>query len=194
VWGETYDAQFGEEGRNLGASEVSTFKFGVASKADDPATAKPGATPGARPTATPSTGQTAAAIKEPTLQNFTITKYIDKGSPDLFLACCKKTLIAWGILTIRESGEEERKPYLQIEFQNLHVVSFNWELNPGDVESASQMETVEFDYQTVLIKYLRQERSGRHEAVKMKGWNRDLHNEAVGQVDTRSTHALGTLQ
>ena len=111
VWGETYDSQFGmgPEGRRLGAFEVATFKFGVSAAADDDAAkggtpggaasgGRAGAASGGRATA-PSGGRTTAAIKEPTLQNITISKFIDKASPDLFLACCKKRRSSPGTMT-----------------------------------------------------------------------------------------------
>jgi type VI secretion system Hcp family effector len=187
VWGETYDNQFGmgPQGRKLGAFEISKFEFGVSASGDDP-TKKGAQAPGARPTpGASSSGQAAATSKEPTLQNFKVSKHIDKASPDLFLACCKKNMIAWAIISVRETGELNRKPYLVLEFTNLHVVSFSWDLSPGEAaeaESAAAMETVEFDYETILIKYARQDLSGEHRVVKMKGWNRPLHNDSVGEL------------
>jgi type VI secretion system Hcp family effector len=183
VWGETYDDQFGmgPKGRKLGAFEISMFKFGVSAAADDSSAQPAGA--GAKPVGAASGGKAAAAIKEPTLQNITISKYIDKASPDLFLACCKKDKIDWAIISIRETGEVNRKPYLVLEFRNLHVTSLTWDLNPGDTEQAATMENVEFDYETILIKYSRQDVSGEHRVVKMKGWNRPLHNESVAELD-----------
>ena len=180
VWGETYDAQFGMEGRGLGAFEIASFKFGVSAAADDDAEDA-----GGKKKAKASGGKAAAAIKEPTLDGFTISKYIDKSSPDLFLACCKKSKIHWGIISIRETGEENRNPYLVIEFTDLHVSSLSWDINPGDPEGAATMETVEFDFKTVLIKYSRQDLTGEHRVVKMKGWNRDHHKDDVSELDTR---------
>src|ERR1043166_320922 len=180
VWGETYDAQYGMEGRALGAFEIASFKFGVSAAADDD-----DASGGKHKSAgKASGGKAAAAIKEPTLDGFTISKYIDKSSPDLFLACCKKNKIHWGIVSIRETGEVNRNPYLVIEFTDLHVVSLNWDINPGDPEGAATMETVEFTFKTVLIKYSRQDLTGEHRVVKMKGWNRDSHKDDVSELDT----------
>jgi len=187
VWGETYDSYFGMSGRALGAFEISKFSFDIASKSDD--TTDP--TGKKTPANTPSTtmGRTTAAIAEPTIKTFSISKFIDKASPDLFLACCKKTLIQWCIISIRETGELTtdkgvRKPYLVIEFQNLHVASFKWDMSPGDSEEAPSQETIDFDFETILIKYSRQDRTGEHVPVKIKGWNRPLHNENVAQLQT----------
>jgi type VI secretion system secreted protein Hcp len=183
VWGETYDEQFGmgEKGRKLGAFEISNLKFGVTCTPKDPSGANPGAAP--KTAAAAGSDKGSAAIEEPTIGTFTITKYIDKGSPDLFLACLKKDQIKWAIISIRETGEVNRKPYLVLEFTKLTVDSFQWDLNPGDSEGAATMESVEFSFQTILIKYARQEKGGEHQVVKMKGWNRELHNEQVSELD-----------
>jgi type VI secretion system Hcp family effector len=184
VWGETLDEQFGMEGphaRKLGAFEISSFKFGVSGTPPDK-----GGKPGAAPQAAAATGgaKASAANEEPTIGTFTVTKFIDKGSPDLFLACMKKDQIKWGIISVRETGEVSRKPYLVMEFTKLTVDSFTWDMNPGDSEGAATMETVEFSFQTILIKYSKQEKGGAHQVVKMKGWNRELHNEQVSELDS----------
>ncbi len=181
VWGETYDEQFGmgEKGRQLGAVEISSFNFTITepSESATPTTAGRTATTGGQ------TGATAPTVSDK--KTFSISKYIDKGSPDLFLACCMKSPIAWCIISVRESGEHNRTPYLVIEFQRLHVTSFKWEDLPGDAETASKLETIDFSYETVLIKYSRQDRSGEHPVVKMKGWDFSDHPSPVTELDTR---------
>jgi type VI protein secretion system component Hcp len=190
VWGETHDSFFGMQGRAKGAFEISSFKFGVSAKEDDETKKKGGSKAGQGGTGggaggTGGTGghaaggRSAAKQEEPTLETFTITKYIDKASPDLFLACLQKDPFPerdrkekWAYLTVRESGEAERKPYLVIEFQGIRVKNFQWDIKPGDAEAAEDFETVEFSFETVLIKYSRQEPGGAHQVVKIKGWNR----------------------
>jgi type VI protein secretion system component Hcp len=190
VWGETYDHQFGmgEGGRKLGAFEIASFSFGVSAEKDDKdaskGTPKPGTTGAPASGTNASTTKGTASIAEPTVGKFTIKKYIDKSSPDLFVTCLKKKTIKWGIISVRETGEENRSPYLVLEFTNLTVDSFHWDLNPGDPESAAETETVDFSFETILIKYSRQERSGSHQVVKIKGWNRNSHNDSVDEIDT----------
>lgn len=183
VWGETYDAQFGMQGRALGAFEISKFDFDISAKDDE----KKKQGTATQPTsggggATPTTPQ--AKHEEATIDSFKIVKYIDKSSPDLFLACLKKSKINWAIVSIRESGEEPRKPYLVVEFQNLEVQSFNWALSPGDPEASDSVETVEFKFEKVVIKYSRQDLSGAHRVVKIKGWDREKNVPFQEEVDT----------
>ncbi len=189
VWGETYDDQFGmgESGRQLGATEISSFSFTIA-ESDNPQlpTASPRPGRGGRPTTPtgPTTAPTAATSEKRT---FSVSKYIDKSSADLFQACCKKSPIAWCIISVRETGDGSkgsRTPYLVVEFQRLHVVSFKWEDLPGDAESAPKMETIEFSYETVLIKYSRQDRSGEHPVVKIKGYDFSNHQIDPAEIDS----------
>src|SRR5215813_10890849 len=102
VWGETYDQQFGmgKHGRQLGAFEISSFKFSVHCKEDDDDDKSK-----SKHETKVHSHKTTSAISEPTIKTFTITKYIDKASPDLFLACLKKNLIKWAIITVLETGE-----------------------------------------------------------------------------------------
>jgi type VI secretion system secreted protein Hcp len=182
VWGESYDEQF--KGRHLGAFEISKFDFDISTD-EDVAKKAAGSTTG--PTSGPTTGPTAGAPsgkhKELNKGTFSITKYIDKASPDLFLCCLKKTKMKWGIVSVRESGETKGIPFLVLEFQGLTVSSFKWDLTPGESgEGSASMESVGFEYEKVLIKYARQEREGHHHPVKMKGWDFNNHNEQVQEI------------
>jgi len=197
VWGETTDDQYGPTGRNLGAFEIFSFDFsatanredddGSGSKRNDRSDPKRGGVP--------VSGQAGAAVSQPVVKQFTITKYIDKASADLFLNCCKSTCkdykpIDWAIISIREMGEVKHKPYLILEFTNLTVDAFSWKLSPGAAaDSAAQEETVTFSFETILVKYSRQERSGEHTKVKIKGFNRKHPDQEVPELESEALQA-----
>jgi type VI secretion system Hcp family effector len=181
VWGESYDAQFKKRG--LGAFEISKFSFDVSDTVATKSTTTPGAQqkPGAQP---PPAAKSADKHKQPDISKVTITKFIDKASPDLFLACLKKTPMKWAVISIRESGETGGMPWLIIEFQDVTIVGFKWDMTPGEEkEGAAAQETIEFDFKTILIKYSRQGREGQHHPIKMKGWRRAEHDEEVGDTN-----------
>jgi type VI protein secretion system component Hcp len=184
VWGETHDEEFGmgPKGRQLGAFEISKFDFNVSSNRED----ADDSDSRSKPVGQAASGKAAASVSQPTIGSFTISKYVDKASPDLFLSCLQKTCIDWAIITIRETGEHNRKPYLVLEFTKVYVDDFTWGLNPGDPEGAASEETVKFSFGTILIKYSRQETTGLHPVVKMKGWNRLLHNASVTELQRHS--------
>jgi type VI secretion system Hcp family effector len=190
VWGETMDEQYGPQGRNLGAFEIFGFDFTATSnrEEDDPSTKA--AAPGASGAPAATGGAKGAAVhSQPVVKNFTIKKFIDKASPDLLLACCKAGMpgskkIEWAIISVRETGDVSKKPYLILEFQGLWVESFTWAMSPGQGgDSAQQEETIVFSFETILIKYLRQMKTGEHTRVKIKGFDRVHPENDVGEID-----------
>src|SRR5262249_37997467 len=105
VWGETYDDQFGEQGRSWGAFEVSSFDFGVTSNrkemedsGDTKSDGKSDGKKGSKTVGSTATGLGAALQAHPTVKQFTIHKWIDKASPDLFLFCCQQRPIQFAKL------------------------------------------------------------------------------------------------
>jgi len=179
VWGESHDEQFKKRG--LGAFEISKFSFDVADVTDR---ASEKTSDGEKTKKTRVSSRGADKHKQPDISKITITKFIDKASPDLFLACLQKTEMDWAVISIRESGETGGVPWLIIEFQGVTIVSFKWDMTPGEEkEGAAAQETIEFDFKTILLKYSRQEREGHHQPVKMKGWRRAEHDGEVGNTN-----------
>jgi type VI protein secretion system component Hcp len=195
VWGETTDEQYGMEGRALGAFEITSFDFQATTtkEDDDGGDSKP------TPVKPVLSGKGAGAASTHTaIKQFTIRKYIDKASPDLLMACCRAGLtniepkpepIKWAIVSIRESGDVvvdkatgkvKANPWLVIEFRNLWVDSFVWAVAPGGSEPE---ETVIFRFESILIKYCRQDKSGAHARVKIKGFNRSHPEQDVTELD-----------
>jgi type VI secretion system Hcp family effector len=171
TWGESTDAQFGMEGRAKGAFEISTFKFGVEERGDDDDDDDDDSKhKGAKKS------QKASKHKGKTAKSFTITKPIDKGSLDLFLACLENTKMDWANVFLREQGDKSQQPWLWLEFTGVRVETFDWDMTAGAAgDEAKSQESVKFQFETILIKYSRQDSSGQHKAVKIKGWNA-LHN------------------
>jgi type VI secretion system Hcp family effector len=188
TWGETRDEQFGmgPKGRQQGAFEITSFSFSVTSNREDDDDEKKKHhhhdqhhhdhhSHGDKKTAKHS---------QPEVKSFSINKWIDKGSPDLFLACCRQLRMDWAKIFLRETGEKNRMPWLILEFQGVYVDSLKWNLSPGTGgEEAKDQETVEFSFETILIKYCRQKLTGGHHAPKIKGWNRMEHNSKVDELE-----------
>jgi type VI secretion system secreted protein Hcp len=200
VWGETSDSIFGPQGRNLGAFEIFSFEFGANSTREDAQTPSKngvagapagGTTAGNRTGATPA-ATSGAAQGQPVVKQFTIKKFIDKASPDLLMACCKAGMpdaqkMEWAIISVREMGEQTKRPYLVLEFQGVWVDAFKWTMSPGsEAADAAQEEEVTFSFETILVKYSRQESDGQHTAVKIKGFNRLDPTQDVPEI---SQHA-----
>src|SRR3954447_13242988 len=59
------------------------------------------------------------------VQDLSFTKYIDKSSPDLMLACCTGKHFDKALLTVRKAGGDNPLEYLQITMEDLIVTSVN---------------------------------------------------------------------
>jgi type VI secretion system Hcp family effector len=109
--------------------------------------------------------------KKEGFQDFTVSKFIDRASPDLFRACVEKAKFKRAIIIVREAGAETRKTYLKFHFGDVIVKGVHCNLTPGEAEDDSREETVRFAFGKVCIEYLRQLPTGKHAAPKIRGWD-----------------------
>ena len=196
VWGETFDKLFGEEqGRGMGAFEISSISFSADSNRRDPSETGQGQTgtgpqplAGIRAWIAASRGGTNPQLKESRVNNVTIRKPIDKASPDLFLACVDQTPIDWGVISLREAGDTSNKPWLIIEFSLMVIDNFSWDIDPdASGDQPKTFETITFAFETIVIKYNPQDQMGLHQTpFAPKGWNNDKHEKWNGDPDLES--------
>jgi len=180
VWGETFDDRFGMTdsiARRLGAYEISSFSMSATSNKPDPddqapTPAVPPQTGGRQQPSTPTT----AKNTQTTIREFTVKKAIDAASPNLFQCACAQNKMTWAVITLREAGDPSRQPWLIVEFTDLFVQSFNWELEPAaSGDEVKGQETVTFRFSTIKFKYSPQTKTGEHGAMKISAWNRLNH-------------------
>ena len=88
------------------------------------------------------------------LADLTITKYLDKASPQLFKALCAGTHIKTGTLTAIKAGSSG-SPFLKITFDELFVTSLQ-----TSASTEVPVETVSFSYNKVKIEYHTQNEQG----------------------------------
>jgi type VI protein secretion system component Hcp len=120
------------------------------------------------------TGNPGATDEKTKKGTVTVTKAIDKSSPDLFRYCTNldesgknKLKFDWAVVYIRKAGDPGR-PWLRIEFTGnppdggVFVTDFKWSVDPDAAgEEAMKAETVTFQFDRVLIKYYKQDASGQ---------------------------------
>ncbi len=102
------------------------------------------------------------------VHDFTITKYVDRSSPGLFLACCDGTHIDTGKFTVRKAGGKTPLEFLKYEFTELIVSSIQGGASAGDDR---QTETVSFNFATIKEIYTPQTATGTGGGEIMKGWD-----------------------
>ena len=101
------------------------------------------------------------------VQDLSFTKYIDKSSPDLMLACCNGKHFDKATLTVRKAGEKPLE-YLQITIEDLIVTSVSTGGSGGEDRLT---ENVSLNFARVKVSYKEQTPTGGVGDKPEMGWN-----------------------
>jgi type VI secretion system secreted protein Hcp len=101
------------------------------------------------------------------VQDISFTKYIDKSSPDLMLACCNGKHFPQAILTVRKAGEQPLE-YLIITLDELMVTSVSTGGSGGEDRLT---ENVTLNFAKVKVNYKEQTPTGAVGEKPEMGWN-----------------------
>jgi type VI secretion system secreted protein Hcp len=101
------------------------------------------------------------------VQDLSFTKYIDKSSPDLMLACCNGKHFDTATLTVRKAGEKPLE-YLVITMEDLIVTSVSTGGSSGEDRLT---ENVTLNFARVKVNYKEQTATGGVGATPQMGWN-----------------------
>ena len=101
------------------------------------------------------------------VQDLSLTKYIDKSSPDLMLACCNGKHFADAKLTVRKAGENPLE-YLIITMQDVIVASVS---TGGSGGNDKLTENVSLNFAKVKVDYTEQTPGGAAGAKPKMGWD-----------------------
>ena len=102
-----------------------------------------------------------------TFNPFTITRKVDKASPQLFLAACSGTPFEFVDLLYVRAGEPDGRVFLAWRFGLVAVKTVSWSA-ADDVPT----ETISFEYGSLTVGYAAQSRDGSAEPMVFQGWNR----------------------
>lgn len=91
------------------------------------------------------------------VQDLTITKYVDRASPDLMLSMCQGTHYKNAKLTVRKAGGAEPLPYLVITLEKVLVSSMTSGGSGGDERL---VETISLNFAVVKVQYQPQKEDG----------------------------------
>ena len=100
-------------------------------------------------------------------QDLTITKYIDKASPALYLACCQGNHYNTATLTVRKTGLNQQE-YLVYKLSDIIISS----VAPAGAQSdAKQAEKITFNFGKIRWTYTPQKADGSSDTPVQGGWD-----------------------
>ena len=101
------------------------------------------------------------------VQDISVTKYVDKASTALMLACCNGKHYPEMTLTVRKAGEKPLE-YIIIVIKECLITSVSTGGSGGEDRLT---ENISINFATVEVKYTPQKADGSADAVKRFGWD-----------------------
>jgi type VI secretion system secreted protein Hcp len=101
------------------------------------------------------------------VQDISITKWVDKASPNLMMACSNGKHFPKALLTVRKAGENPVE-YIKITMENLIVSSISTGGSGGEDKLT---ENITINFAKVKTEYTPQKADGSAEAAIEYGWN-----------------------
>jgi len=101
------------------------------------------------------------------VRDLSVTKYVDKATPNLHLACCDGTHFSEATLFMRKMGKDPLD-YLKIKMDPVMVTGIE---SGGSDGEDSLMENVTFNFSKVELTYTPQKEDGSGDAEIVTNWN-----------------------
>jgi type VI secretion system secreted protein Hcp len=101
------------------------------------------------------------------VQDLSVTKYIDSGSPSLQLACCNGKHFKQALLTVRKAGEKPLE-YLVVKMSEVLITSVSTGGSGGEDRLT---ENVTLNFAKVEVTYTPQDATGKGGDPIPFGWN-----------------------
>jgi type VI secretion system secreted protein Hcp len=99
--------------------------------------------------------------------NLSFTKYFDKASTTLLLACCKGTHYDTATMTIRKAGDKPLE-YIKVTLKEVYITSVS---TGGSGGQDRLTENVSLDFASVKVEYQEQQKDGSGKKAPEMSWN-----------------------
>ncbi len=100
------------------------------------------------------------------VNDLSITKYVDKGTPTLVISCCDGKHFDEGVLTVRKAGETALE-YLKITMKEVLITSISTGGSGGEDRIT---ENVTLNFAEFKVEYTPQKADGSGDAAIEAGW------------------------
>lgn len=107
-------------------------------------------------------------------QDLSVMKFLDKSSPDLFLACVSGKHLKTAELAARKAGGEKPLDYLKIKLSDVFISSVQ---HGGSSGGDLLTESVSLNYAKIEIEYTPQESKGAGAGTAKAGWDLKTHKK-----------------
>ncbi len=101
------------------------------------------------------------------VQDLSFTKYVDKSSTNLMLACCNGKHYPEALLTVRKAGENPVE-YIKVMMTDVLITGVSTGGSGGEDQIT---ENVSLNFAKVKVEYTPQKPDGSPEATMDMGWN-----------------------
>jgi type VI secretion system secreted protein Hcp len=101
------------------------------------------------------------------VQDMSVTKYIDKSSPDLMLACCNGKHFGEAVLTVRKAGENPLE-YVKVKMTDVIVTAVSTGGSGGEDRLT---ENLTLNFAKVAVDYKEQTKTGGAGASPSMTWD-----------------------
>jgi type VI secretion system secreted protein Hcp len=102
------------------------------------------------------------------VQDLSLTKYLDSSSAKIMLSCCDGTHFDTALLTVRKAGGEKPVEYVTIKLQEVLITSVSTGASGGEDRLT---ENVSLNFAKVKVEYLPQEAKGGKGNMIPFGWD-----------------------
>ena len=102
------------------------------------------------------------------VQDLSFTKYVDKASPELMLACCNGSHFPEAKLVVQKAGGDAALPYLTISLSKVMVTSVSTGGSGGEDRLT---ENVTLNFSKVTVEYTEQTEKGAAGAKPKMTWD-----------------------
>jgi type VI secretion system secreted protein Hcp len=102
------------------------------------------------------------------VQDVSLTKYIDRSSPQLLLSCCNGTHFANAVLTVRKAGGGNPVEYVKIKMQEVLISNVTTGGSGGEERLT---ENVSLNFGKVSLDYVPQNDKGEAGTAIPFGWD-----------------------